>query len=173
MNKQLLVMLLGLCLTAGYNTLVAAQTEEAQPAVEAAVEAPAQAAADVAAEAPIDDMMMEDDALVSYGTVVEFDDQKIVLLEYDYDTDQEIQVTYALDAQTTFENVASKAEIAVDDDVEIVFKEDNGAKIAVNVVKENYDYDFDAGYEEPAATEGEAAMPAENAEPAPAEDTAY
>ena len=132
MKKQFLVMFLGLCFVGGYSlpAMAQAEGEVAAPAQEQ------QAATEAADEAG--------DALVSYGTVTEIGDTKIVLLEYDYDTDQEMQVSYAINPQTTFENVALKSEIVVDDDVESFYTEANGEKTAVNIVKETYDYDFEA-----------------------------
>ena len=88
----------------------------------------------------------------AYGVVANVSPDQIVLLEYDYDTDEDIEVVYNIDAGTKFENADSLQGIVIDDSVEIYYKEIEGKKIASIIAKE------DDGWEE---TEGmEAGEPA-------------
>ncbi len=72
----------------------------------------------------------------SYGTVRSVSSGQIVVTEYDYDNDEETDVTYALNQNTAFQNVASLTEIAVGDNVDIVYVADNGTKIVQSIAVE-------------------------------------
>jgi len=78
----------------------------------------------------------EDEINYSYGVVVSSSPNQIVLLEYDYDRDEEVQVTYEINVDTKVENVESLDNLQKDDNVEIYYKEAEGKKIAVSVEKE-------------------------------------
>jgi hypothetical protein len=74
----------------------------------------------------------------STGMVVSVDEtlNQIVVREYDYNQDQEVEVTYTVNQETTFEDVASLKDIAAGDSIEIEFVSENGAKIAKMVTIE-------------------------------------
>lgn len=75
----------------------------------------------------------EEDAEYGYGTVVKVNESKkeIVVSEYDYDSDTEINITYSVDPNAKFENVDSMGEIKVGDEIGIDYMEDEtGRKIA-------------------------------------------
>lgn len=78
----------------------------------------------------------EDEINYSYGVVVSQSPNQIVLLEYDYDRDEEVQVTYEVNAETKVENVESLDKLQKDDNIEIYYKEMDGRKIAVSIEKE-------------------------------------
>ena len=78
----------------------------------------------------------EEDINYSYGVVVSHSPAQIVLLEYDYDRDEEIQVTYEVNADTKVENVESLDKLQKDDNVEIYYKQVNGKNVATSIEKE-------------------------------------
>ena len=89
----------------------------------------------------------------SYGTVQSTSVDQIVVSEYDYDTDQEVDVTYKVTPDTAFENVASLSEVTVGDSVDIDYVAENGEKsaVAITVEKpfgEDEDTAIDLGIEE-------------------------
>jgi hypothetical protein len=85
-----------------------------------------------------DDVVADDtaDEDFAFGTVVNVSDTQITILEYDFDSEEEKQNTYTLNGETKYENVSSPKEILPNDEVELNFKEDNGAKIATMVYKD-------------------------------------
>ena len=85
----------------------------------------------------------------SYGTVVSVDDYQIVISEYDYEKDEEIENTYIIDGKTEIKGVNSIAEIAVDDNVDILYSTVDDKKIAQSISVEKPSEDEDP----PAETE--------------------
>jgi hypothetical protein len=81
----------------------------------------------------------------SWGTVVEAADGKIVLEEYDYETEGTTQITYLVSSELTIENAASLEEIVPGDDVEVGFTVDGLNKTAVTLYVEK---DSSVGTEE-------------------------
>ena len=67
----------------------------------------------------------------SYGRVTKVDVAKneIVVSEYDWETNQDIAVTYSVAPDAKFENVASLKEVEPDTEVSIEYIEENGKKI--------------------------------------------
>ena len=66
----------------------------------------------------------------SYGAVVKASSSQLVVAEYDFEKDQEINVTYELDPKVELKNVKSMGEIAQGDSVDITYVVKNGKKIA-------------------------------------------
>ncbi|MBI4368184.1 MAG: hypothetical protein HY588_02205, partial [Candidatus Omnitrophica bacterium] len=54
----------------------------------------------------------------------------------DYDSDQEVDVTYKVTPDTAFENVTSLSEVMVGDSVDIDYSVENGEKVAVAITVE-------------------------------------
>ena len=54
----------------------------------------------------------------------------MVVLEYDYDKDAEVQVTYQVSAKAEFNNVKALADLKKDDNIEIYYKDADGKKVA-------------------------------------------
>lgn len=79
--------------------------------------------------------LMEDDQLFGFGQVVEISKQAMTLLEYDFETDQELQIVYVLNEQTALDNIASLDEIKVDDEIGVNYEEKDGKKIAKTIFK--------------------------------------
>ncbi len=100
----------------------------------------AQEEADIepAVEEPAGEPMMAGDVeeQYSYGVVVSTAAEQLVLLEYDYEQDADVEVSYAINADTKLENVGSVTEIAKDDNVEVLYVEKDGQKIATQITKE-------------------------------------
>ncbi len=74
--------------------------------------------------------------IYTYGTVIALDEKQITLQEYDYDSDDEKEVTYLLDPAIVLEGAGTMAEIAVDDAVELYYEEQDGKKTARVIRKE-------------------------------------
>ena len=84
-----------------------------------------------------EDMLKDNDEMsYSYGSVVSTAADKIVLSEYDYESDQDVEVSYQVAAETTVENVKAITDLVKGDNVEIFFKEVDGAKKAQVITKE-------------------------------------
>ncbi len=101
----------------------------------------------------------------AYGEVVSVDAGacKVTITEYDYDKDEDVNKTYAIDKAATYENVKSLAEIKQGDWVAITLKkQQDGSVSGASVYVEKYDF------EEPAAAPE--AEPAAPAAPEPPED---
>ena len=77
-----------------------------------------------------------DETEFSYGTVKSAGADQLVVSEYDYDSDKDVDVTYSVPAGTKFENVASAQEIKVGDAVDIDFLVKDGQKVASAITVE-------------------------------------
>ncbi|MBI3307602.1 MAG: hypothetical protein HYZ84_07350 [Candidatus Omnitrophica bacterium] len=112
----------------------------------------------------------------SYGTVKSVSGAQIIVSEYDFEKDADVDVTYTTDASTQFEGVAAIGEVGTGDDIEIDYVVKGGNKNATLVSIEK----AAAAEAVPAAAPvpevaPEAAVPAPEAPaaaPAPAAETA-
>lgn len=95
----------------------------------------------------------------SYGTVKNISQDQITVTEYDYDTDEEIDETYAINSKTAFQNVTAIGEIAVGDNVDIVYVTENGVKIAQSIAAEK------PSPEDESAPEGQQQEPSDKSNP--------
>jgi len=84
---------------------------------------------------------IEDDLMVTYGTIVSMADDKIVILEYDFDLDEDIEVAYMVDENTLFEEIESLGDLRVDDPLEIVYEEKGDERLALLIKKEDFGID--------------------------------
>jgi len=109
--KKFLVVLLAFGLLIGAVVPVSLAQEEVAPA-----DAPAAVA--------------EDETDYSFGTVKSVGTDQIVVSEYDYEADKDVDVTYAVDASAQLENAASLKDIVAGDNVEIDFVNQDGKKVA-------------------------------------------
>ncbi len=69
----------------------------------------------------------------AFGTAKSVTGSQLVINEFDYDTGEEKEAAYWLDAGTKYDNVASAAEIAAGDEVDIDYLVKDGKKTAVAV----------------------------------------
>lgn len=102
--------------------------------IASAVEAPA--AAPASEEIQTEPAPAEEETEFSYGTVKSITGDQLVVSEYDYDSDKDIDVTYSVPANTTFEGVASLAEVAAGDAVDIDFLIQGDQKVASAITVE-------------------------------------
>lgn len=66
----------------------------------------------------------------SWGEVSSVSSDKIVVKEYDYETDKEIEVTYEVDPKAEFKGVGSLKDVSVGDAVEIEYSVVDSKKVA-------------------------------------------
>lgn len=90
----------------------------------------------VVAAGPVSGQNEDDDINYSYGALVSQSPDKIVVLEYDYDRDEEIQVVYELTPETKVENVDALDKLQKNDNIEVYYKDVGGKKVAVSIEKE-------------------------------------
>ena len=126
--KKYLVATFVLGMSFSFLPYLSAAEEAKQPAAQEQV-APAVPEAAPAGQAA-------DETEFSYGTVKSIAADQIVVSEYDYDTDKDVDVTYSVPAGTTFENVASLQEIKAGDAVDIDYTLKDGKKVASSVTVE-------------------------------------
>lgn len=119
MKRYMIVGALALSISVSLFPMMAWAEEAAKPAPVPAAVAPQAAPAQEAA-----------DTEFSYGTVKSISGNQIVVSEYDYDADKDVEVAYTTTADTKLENVKSVQEIAVGDSVDIDFAVKNGQKVA-------------------------------------------
>lgn len=81
-------------------------------------------------------LAQEEETEYSWGTVSSVSSNQIVVSEYDYETDENSEVTYTLAPNTEFENVDSLKDIAVGDNVDIEYVVKNGKKVAKTITVE-------------------------------------
>jgi len=72
----------------------------------------------------------------TYGVVINITNTKLVIREYDFDTDEEKEVTYVINASTQFINIESIKDVEVGDEVDINYIEQGGVKMARVITKE-------------------------------------
>jgi hypothetical protein len=67
--------------------------------------------------------------------VFQISPEAVTLTEYDFETDQESQIFYVIDADTKLDNIATLDEIKVDDEIGVNYEEKDGKKIAKTIFK--------------------------------------
>ena len=66
----------------------------------------------------------------SYGKVLSVSPQEIVITEYDYEKDTEVNVTYMIDPELELQNIKALKDIVAGDEVEVYYDEKDGQKTA-------------------------------------------
>lgn len=89
----------------------------------------------------------------SYGTVKSVSGDQLVVSEYDYENDKDIDVTYSVSPTVTLEGVASLGEIAAGDTVDIDYEIKGDQKVAVSIAVEKGGEEEDLGLEVDELTE--------------------
>lgn len=72
----------------------------------------------------------------SYGVVKIAAVDQITVTEYDFDKEEDVEVVYAINAETKFVNFGSIAELKEADEVDIEYRLEGDKRIAVSVSKE-------------------------------------
>ena len=123
-----LVLTLTFALAVGFYPIFAfaEDAKEAAPA-ETAAQTPA------AEEEPVVEF---EGAEFSYGTAKSVSADQLVVSEYDYENDKDVDVTYSVNEKTTFEGVKAVAESAAGDSVDIDYEVKGDQKIALSVAVE-------------------------------------
>jgi len=78
----------------------------------------------------------EEIAGYAYGPVVRISAKKIVIAEYDYETEQDVEKLFIINTETKFENAKAYYSIKSGDQVEIEFEKVGEQKIAKLITKE-------------------------------------
>ncbi len=72
-----------------------------------------------------------DEMNYSYGKVLNITPEQIIITEYDYEKDKEVEITYKIDQTLVLQNITSLNDLAKGDEVEIYFEEKEGKKKAI------------------------------------------
>lgn len=67
----------------------------------------------------------------AYGTIVNLNSEKLTLLEYDYNKDEDVELIYLIDPEVNLKNITALDELKAGENVEIDFLIKNGQKIAL------------------------------------------
>ena len=86
-------------------------------------------------------LAQEEELEYSWGRVSGLSSNQIIVKEYDYESDEEVDVTYAVDPEVKIENANSLEEIAVGDSVGINFVVRNSEKVAKVIIVEKSSYE--------------------------------
>lgn len=86
----------------------------------------------------------EEELEYSWGIVSSVSSNQIVVTEYDYDSDEEVDATYTVDPQADIRNVESLKDIKVGDSIEIDYVVSAGKKVAkiIAVEKPSYEEEY-------------------------------
>ena len=110
----------------------------------------------------------EEDVEYAWGTAKTISSNQIVVIEYDYDNDQDIEATYSVDPKVELRGVNSLKDITAGDSLDIEYVIQSGKKIAkvITVEKaskaeeqeeylplETYEEEWEYPMEEPGSTE--------------------
>jgi len=93
----------------------------------------------------------EEETDYSFGILKSATASEMVVTEYDYEQDKDVDVTYSVDANVKLDNTASVAAIPANSNVEIDFVTRNDKKVAVAIAVEK---PLEEVLPEDAATEG-------------------
>ncbi len=89
----------------------------------------------------------DDNDKFSFGTVVAIAEGQVTIKEYDFANDADVNVVYAVTAETEFGNINALTDLAVNDDIVIDYVEKDGKRSISTLVKE------EKGTEVPVAAE--------------------
>ena len=84
---------------------------------------------------------IDEDLEYTYGSIINSSPAEIIVSEYNYETDEEVQMMYILSPETKFSNVAGATNLVKDDNVDIYYKVTGGKKIAAMVTKDDTVYE--------------------------------
>ena len=76
------------------------------------------------------------DLQAAFGSVVKASEAEIVISQYNSEQEMDQEVTYTVDPQTHLEGATTVAEIAAGEEVEILYEEIGGNKVARFISKE-------------------------------------
>ena len=83
-----------------------------------------------------------DEALeYTYGSVVSATPQTVVIKEYNYESDEDVQASYVINTETKFNNMVGVQDLAQDDNVDIYYKVVGNQKEAKMITKDETAYE--------------------------------
>ena len=133
MNRWIMGLLIISSLTLGNGILQAQETQDTQGGAQDIQEPQEESQQAQQGEEVTDEF--------AYGTVVKVSDTEIVLNEYDFETDQEIENTYVIDENTTLDNFDALKDLSAGVDVGIYYVVSEGKKVVTLI-------SIDEGWEE-------------------------
>jgi hypothetical protein len=140
-------MLLFLAGPLGAQEATEAPAEPAPQAAEAPAAQPAPAPEAVPAAATEEAVVPEEE--YSFGTVSKIAEGELVVTEYDYDKDADVEVTYSAGPDVKLTNAAALSEIKAGDSVDITYVVKDGKKVATEIsVEEPFEEEEAAATEE-------------------------
>jgi len=86
-------------------------------------------------------LAQEEELEYSWGRVSSLSSNQIIVKEYDYESDEEVDVTYAIDSKVEIKNVNSLEEITIGDSVGIDFLVRDSEKVAKVIIVEKSSYE--------------------------------
>lgn len=86
-------------------------------------------------------LAQEEEVEYSWGRVSSLSSNQIIVKEYDYESDEEVDVNYAVDPEVKIENVNSLKEITIGDSVGIDFVVRDSKKVAKVIIVEKSSYE--------------------------------
>jgi len=86
-------------------------------------------------------LAQEEEVEYSWGRVSSLSSNQITVKEYDYESDEEVDVTYVIDPKVKIENVNSLEEITIGDSVGIDFVVRKDKKVAKVIIVEKSSYE--------------------------------
>ncbi|MFB0561836.1 MAG: hypothetical protein ACETWM_11600 [Candidatus Lokiarchaeia archaeon] len=86
-------------------------------------------------------LAQEEELEYSWGRVSSLSSNQIIVKEYDYESDEDVDVTYVIDPKVKIENVNSLEEITVGDSVGIDFVVRDSEKVAKVIIVEKSSYE--------------------------------
>lgn len=110
------------------------QEQAVEPVAESVVEPVVEPAQEPAPVLAVTAPVME--TSFSYGVVKIAAVDQITVTEYDFDKEEDVEVVYAINAETKFVNFSSIAELKEADEVDIEYRLEGDKRIAVSVSKE-------------------------------------
>lgn len=76
-----------------------------------------------------------DDYYYSFGRVVRVEESTIVIAEYDYDREEEVEVSFLIDSQTVLEDIDSLNQITIGEEIEILYEIVDEKAVARRIAK--------------------------------------
>ena len=84
----------------------------------------------------------------TYGSIVSASPVEVVINEYNYETDEESNVSYLINPETKFNNIDSAQSLVKDDNVDIYYKVIGDQRVARMITKDETVYDTEEGLDE-------------------------
>lgn len=84
----------------------------------------------------------------TYGSVVSVSPVQVIISEYNYESDEEVQVSYTINPETKFNNMTGVPDLTKEDNVDIYYKIVGDQKVATMITKDATVYENEEEYEQ-------------------------